>query len=678
MKWPSSAEIQFSIKAFASGMLALYLAMRLGLPRPFWALLAAYIASQPLSGAARSKAAYRALGTLIGAIAVLLILPHLINYSVLLTLALAGWLGLCLYISLLDRTPRSYIFILAGYTPALIGFPALIDISTFGAVTMFDIAVARVEEILLGVSCAALIHSVFFPQNVSSATLQRVDKTLEDATTWIRHTLGNQNPKLINIDHGKLAQDITELRMMTTHLPFDASNLRWATRNVSALQVQLSSIVLQISSIENTMQTLRENGQTVTLEKWQPAFTRITNWLEEKPGNDSGKAVTLQREINGMTPIVDEHASWQQMLELNLAAHLKRLIDACENGFFHRRQIGIAAAGKQMDQAHTPPKKARKAPHVDHGFASMSAIAAFLAVCASTAFWVLSGWPLGFAAPMMASLFCVFFASLDNPTPVLKASLTYTILSSPIAGLYLLYLMPGAHSFESMALVLAPFLLIGGIYLARPSTLIYAVPLCYTPLANFMMIDMGSAGMTSFMNAQISQAIGVGFAVLFTGLLRSASAKWLVTRMLRAVRSEIAQLARAVKPPTTMAVTAQLIDRISLLMPRLAGMGTRKNRLAASALQDMRIKLNMVHLLRVQRRLQRRSIDTQPLLNALSHHFQRSDFRRPSRHSELKLRIDEALYAICRTAAFPMRNEAIAALAGIRRDLFPDQRKDIP
>jgi uncharacterized membrane protein YccC len=40
----------------------------------------------------------------------------------LLSLALACWVGLCLYVSLLDRTPRSYVFMLAGYTAGLIGF----------------------------------------------------------------------------------------------------------------------------------------------------------------------------------------------------------------------------------------------------------------------------------------------------------------------------------------------------------------------------------------------------------------------------------------------------------------------------------------------------------------------------------------------------------------------------
>ena len=99
----------FSLNCFAAAMLALFIGFALGLPRPYWAMTTAYIVSQPLSGAVRSKAAYRVMGTLLGAGAVVAIVPALVDAPVLLSLALALWVGGCLTISLLDRTPRSYL-----------------------------------------------------------------------------------------------------------------------------------------------------------------------------------------------------------------------------------------------------------------------------------------------------------------------------------------------------------------------------------------------------------------------------------------------------------------------------------------------------------------------------------------------------------------------------------------
>ena len=54
---------------------------------------------------ANTKAAYRFLGTLLGAVAGIAIIPNLVDAPELLSAALALWTGGCLYIALLDRPP---------------------------------------------------------------------------------------------------------------------------------------------------------------------------------------------------------------------------------------------------------------------------------------------------------------------------------------------------------------------------------------------------------------------------------------------------------------------------------------------------------------------------------------------------------------------------------------------
>lgn len=62
-------------------MLAVYVAFRIGLPRPFWAMLTAYVVANPLSGLVRSKTLYRFAGTLLGSGATVLLVPQLGNSS---------------------------------------------------------------------------------------------------------------------------------------------------------------------------------------------------------------------------------------------------------------------------------------------------------------------------------------------------------------------------------------------------------------------------------------------------------------------------------------------------------------------------------------------------------------------------------------------------------------------
>src|ERR1700744_5342785 len=125
MPWPTFRDWLFTCKAFLAAIVALYIAMSLGLERPYWAMASAYIAIQPLAGATRSKAIYRGVGTVVGASVAVALVPPLSNAPVLLSLALALWTGICLYFALLDRGPSSYGFMLAGYTAGIIGFPSV-------------------------------------------------------------------------------------------------------------------------------------------------------------------------------------------------------------------------------------------------------------------------------------------------------------------------------------------------------------------------------------------------------------------------------------------------------------------------------------------------------------------------------------------------------------------------
>ena len=82
MKLPALLNVReavFSLKSYAGAMLALYLSYSMGLPRPFWATTTAYIVSQPWSGAVRSKALYRLVGTFVGSAATVYMVPRLSN-----------------------------------------------------------------------------------------------------------------------------------------------------------------------------------------------------------------------------------------------------------------------------------------------------------------------------------------------------------------------------------------------------------------------------------------------------------------------------------------------------------------------------------------------------------------------------------------------------------------------
>src|SRR6267154_3863867 len=170
------AALVFGLKTFVAAMLAYSIAVWLDTPRPYWAMASVFITSSPLTGATSSKAVYRILGTLIGGVGTIVLIPNLVNAPELLSLCVALWYGVCLYFALIDGTPRSYVFMLSGYTVALLGFPIL----TAPQLT-FDIVSSRVQEIMLGIVCASVVSMLVMPQSVASAIAAKADAWLADA-----------------------------------------------------------------------------------------------------------------------------------------------------------------------------------------------------------------------------------------------------------------------------------------------------------------------------------------------------------------------------------------------------------------------------------------------------------------------------------------------------------------
>lgn len=119
----TSGNVIFSLKTFLAAMLAYLIAISFDLDRPYWAVATVYIVAHPLSGAISSKSVFRLLGTLVGSFATLIMVPNLVNEPILLSGAIVLWVAACTFISLLDRTPRSYVSLLAGYTVLLAGLP---------------------------------------------------------------------------------------------------------------------------------------------------------------------------------------------------------------------------------------------------------------------------------------------------------------------------------------------------------------------------------------------------------------------------------------------------------------------------------------------------------------------------------------------------------------------------
>lgn len=681
----SRAELLFSGKSFAAAMLAMYLASRAGLPRPFWALMTTYVVAHPLAGAVRSKALYRFCGTLIGSTATVLLVPALSNAPELLTLVLALWVGLCLCISLFDRTPRSYVFMLAGYTAALIGFP-----SVQTPLALFDTAVARVEEIGLGIFCATLVHSLVFPAGLAPTVLGLLDRTLVDARKWLGDLLqpagrsSQADPRRLDDDRRRLAGDITQLRLLSTHVPFDTTHLRWTAGAIRTMQDRVAALTPALSAVEDRLQAL-EDAEGRLAPDVAAVLAQAAQWLRDEAepgGGPAARAQALQalRQAIGAlsaTPAdaATPPAAWGRALRIGLSGRLEELVDGWTACAQLRQDIDEGLKGA-APLRRTAALGAR-ALHRDYGMALLSALAAVIAICLCGAFWIVTGWPMGSAATMMAAVFCCFFATMDDPVPAIHGFLKWTLWSIPISAVYVLVLMPTVQDFGMLVAICAPLFLVLGLYLPRPTHFMPAMALIFGVAGTLALHDTASSDLVSFINSMIGQIVGVVVAARVTRLVRSVGADWSARRIQRATWRELGDMAASSQPQYAQsdAYAVRMLDRIGLLAPRIAQAGGTVEGVAANdALRDLRMGADIAVLQRVRAQLPMATANA--LLGGIAGFFrQRGEGRMNPRPPGLLPQIDEALGAVLadRDASVSSASRAaVTALVGLRRNLFPE------
>ena len=146
----------FGLRLWVSVCLALFVAFWLQLDNPFWAGTSAAIVCQPYLGASLRKSRYRLIGTVVGAVTIVVLTAWFPQNRILFFVGLALWCGMCAFAATLFRNFASYAASLAGYTAAIIAADTLG--ATGGASSeVFMLAVTRASEICIGIVCAGVV-----------------------------------------------------------------------------------------------------------------------------------------------------------------------------------------------------------------------------------------------------------------------------------------------------------------------------------------------------------------------------------------------------------------------------------------------------------------------------------------------------------------------------------------
>jgi uncharacterized membrane protein YccC len=663
----------FSVKCFAAAMISYYVSLSIGFSQPVWAITTVYLVSQPLAGAVVSKSLYRLLGTFLGGAAAVVFLPAFVNEPLVLSFVLALWLGLCVYIAQLDRTPRSYTFLLAGYTASTIGFPAVL-----APAGIFNTAILRVQEIGIAVVAVSVVHGAVWPRTIAKRLQDRVTAIVNDTERWSRRALlGSRDPEL-DRERRRLARDVNDIEELSAHLAFDTA--RWVPRGqvVRAFQDQLSWLLPVNSAIEDRIAECAGLGGGLPSEV-AGFITRVDGWLgegvlartrDEVAHHLAADAAKLEAAL-----AVGDRYGWREILLMSLLARLRELVlthrvlrelrDYIIDGKLRRLSpeavtLITAATGRSL--------------HRDHGLALRSAFGTMFAVCGVCAFWIFTAWPSGAIAALIVGLACALFGSRPDPDVAISRFFLGSLAGVAAAAGYGFVILPRVTDFVMLASVFAPILLLIGSMLARPPLALLATGAAVGFLNTVGVAATYQGDFAGFVNGSVAQIGGTAVAVLVIGIFHTVGARVAFARLFRAGFRDIAARAEG-NAPNTQQWTTRMMDRTALIAARAGSPAAHAALPPFDALVGLRIGYlaGELHAQLATLTDNEERAALSEALRGISEHFHRITLARREPAGDLLLNaIDRAMMAFAANQRGEPRRSGLILLTGLRRSLFPD------
>lgn len=648
----------FSIKSFAAAMLAYYIALRIGLARPSWSIVTVYIVSQTSVGASLSRGVYRLAGTTIGAAATVAIVPNFVNSPVLCSIVLSAWIAFCLYFSLIDRTPRAYAFVLAGYTASLIGFPALSDP---GAI--FDTAIVRVQEVSIGILCATLIHRYVAPKRVTGLFNKKMSGMMSDA----RHSVAAALRGTPHQDSGawRLAPTLQLLQGMGTHLPYDFANSLTRRTHRKMIHDRLARLVLVTAELTDHIGYLNAGGKNVP-ESLRILLVEVRNSLE---GEDEllrrqSYPNLLSRSHGLKTDLTASALTIDDRIYVNLTRHLSEALEIlheCDQLLRpEMREYPVA----QSDEKPAPETAKGYVFHRDHMMAARSTFGAFLTIVTGCLVWIYSAWPDGATAISVLGVCCTLFSSFDTPAPHIVKYILGSFYGVLISLIYSFALLPQVTDFSELVAVLAPVFIFAGSLQARPPTTFLAMGITLTlPI----LCDLGSAYQGDFaasLNTSVALFTATAFSVITMSLLQTVQAQAAIRRLLTLSRHDARR--KALRPAADETAWINLMaDRTALLLTRLHGAAGSQNLAPFGILQSLRTGhvLNQLHRVHKQAADETR-VSLQGLFSLMARYLENKNQTDTSLNIAMQKHIGDLM-----KLALSAADERAVALAGLLIDL---------
>ncbi|WP_371347302.1 FUSC family protein [Ancylobacter sp. IITR112] len=542
----------FGLRLAASVCLALYITYYLELQNAFWAATTAAIVCQPNLGASLQKGRFRAIGTIIGGVAMVALLALFPQQRDALLFSLALWCGLCGVAVVLLRNFAAYAASLAGITAVIIFADSLADPG--GA---FFLAVIRVGEICIGIASAGLVM-----------VLTDFGAARKQLAGTLRHTAG------------QVAAGFLATLEQPGETPEHAAARRAVAQSLGPLQAQIDAAVGESSYLRSRAGNLQRmmDGLVGALVGWRNAAAHLALHPEDlAPIRE--QLVPLLRRVD---PARLERAprQWRRTAEevagalhaLPAADPASRIaVDAAREVV--AGLIGLTDTIVLLIELESPRRAAPRRPFVTADLlpALLNGARVFLAVLVTSVFWVESAWPNGAFAIVFATVGTLVFGSFGDQARAFAKDYAIGAAAMVVLGGVLYFaVLPGLSTFAGLLAVLAPLFVCLGMMQAGTW---HNVAFLGMSIASLPLLGVGnpiSYDAAAYFNLALAIVSGTVIGVLFFVVMPTIDPQHRARRLVALSVRDLRRLARDEGPGDAARWTARLTRRAEALPPQAA------------------------------------------------------------------------------------------------------------
>jgi uncharacterized membrane protein YccC len=530
----------FGVRLWASVCLALYVAFWLQLDNAYWAGTTAGLVCQPHLGASLRKGWFRMIGTLIGAVAIVLLTACFPQNRAGFLVGLALWGALCALVATLLQNFASYAAALAGYTAAIIASDQL------GATggpngEAFTFAITRVSEIWIGIVCAGLLLAVTdfrgAPRRLAAmfAALSAEVASGFGSTLALAGSASETQPV-----RRELIQRVIALDPVMDEALGESATLRYRS---PVLQAAIDGLFAALASWRAVAVRL---ARLPTDESQQQAYAVLHDVPEElRSGMRQGEPRWLLNPI-GMRRLCD--AAVGTLLALSAGTPSLRLVaDQTARVLAGLSEVLDGLALLVADPARPRSRRHRARLYVPDWLpALVNAGRVFVTIAAVETFWIITAWPNGALAITWTAIGIILFSPRADEAYAHAVSFTVgSGLAAVCAAIILFAILPNLETFAGFRLVIGLYLVPVGALLTQPwQTAMFA-----TMAGNFVPLlapaNQMSYDTAQFYNSALAIVAGSGFAALSFRLLPPLSPPFQARRLLELTLRDLRRLAQA-------------------------------------------------------------------------------------------------------------------------------------